>query len=361
MECEDKKPVMYAILIAMLFGGTAPVAKLLLEDVAPLTLAALLYIGSGAGLLIYYGSGRLRGRNRTHAEASLKRGDLPWVSGVTLFGGILAPVVLMYSMQATPAMTAAMLLNFEPVATTLFAALIFREHVGGKVWVALTLITAACLLLAWEPGATFGISLAAAGILLTCTFWALDNNISQKIAGKDPLATVIIKGMAAGAIVLGVALLLGQPLPPMDVALAAMVLGFVSYGGLTSVLFLFALRGIGTSRTGAFLAMAPLFGVAFSVLLLAEQPDLAFLLAVPLMALGAWLLISEEHSHLHRHSSEVHEHRHRHDDGHHVHDHDPADPPHDARGFHSHRHRHEELVHEHPHRPDIHHRHGHER
>ncbi|MDG6257912.1 MAG: DMT family transporter [Methanomicrobiaceae archaeon] len=361
MEYGDKKPVIYAILIAMLFGGTAPVAKLLLEETAPLTLAALLYIGSGAGLLLYYGTGWLRGRDRNHAEASLKKSDLPWIAGVILFGGILAPVVLMYSMQATPAMTAAMLLNFEPVATTIFAAVIFREHVGGKVWVALSLITGACLLLAWEPGAAFGVSLAAVGILLTCTFWALDNNISQKLAGKDPLATVILKGIGAGAIVLGVALLLGQPLPPVDVAFAAMTLGFVSYGGLTSVLFLFALRGIGTARTGAYLAMAPLFGVAFSVLLLAEQPDLMFGLAVPLMALGALLLISEEHSHHHHHPAGVHEHRHRHDDGHHDHDHSPGDPAPDARGYHSHTHRHEEVVHEHPHKPDIHHRHGHGR
>lgn len=360
MGFEEKKPVIYAILIAMLFGGTAPVAKLLLEDVAPLTLAALLYIGSGAGLLLYYGAGCMRGRKRTHAEASLKRSDLPWVAGVTLFGGILAPVALMYSMQATPAMTAAMLLNFEPVATTVFAALIFREHVGGRVWAALSLITAACLLLAWEPGATFGVSLAAVGILLSCTFWALDNNISQKVSGKDPLATVIIKGMGAGAIVLGAALLLGQPLPPAGTALAAMLLGFVSYGGLTSVLFLFALRGIGTSRTGAFLAMAPLFGVTFSVLLLAEQPDLAFVTAVPLMALGAGLLIFEKHAHPHRHPAEVHEHRHRHDDGHHDHEHAAGDPPVEG-GYHSHLHRHEEVVHDHPHKPDIHHRHGHER
>jgi drug/metabolite transporter (DMT)-like permease len=361
MEFEEKKPVICAVLIAVLFGGTAPVAKLLLVDLAPLTLAGLLYVGSGIGLLLYYGTGWARGRTRNHVEASLKKSDLPWVAGVTLFGGILAPVVLMYSMQATPAVTAAMLLNFEPVATTVFAALIFREHVGGKIWVALSLITAACLLLAWEPGATFGVSLAALGILLTCTFWALDNNISQKISGKDPLATVIIKGLGAGSIVLGIALLLGQPLPPADVAVAAMFLGFVSYGGLTSVLFLFALRGIGTSRTGAYLAMAPLFGVSISMLLFAEQPDLLFLLALPLMALGAWLLISEEHGHPHHHPAEVHEHRHHHHDGHHAHDHASCDPALDGRGCHSHLHRHEEVVHDHPHKPDIHHRHVHER
>jgi hypothetical protein len=140
-----------------------------------------------------------------------------------------------------------------------------------------------------------------------------------------------------------------------------MVLGFVSYGGLTSVFFIHALRGIGTARSASFLAIAPLFGVPIAFILFTDLPGPTFFLAAPIMALGVWLLLTEHHAHPHLHPAEIHEHRHRHDDLHHDHIHPPNTPPLLPSGDHSHLHSHEEVTHDHPHRPDIHHRHLHER
>jgi hypothetical protein len=136
--------------------------------------------------------------------------------------------------------------------------------------------------------------------------------------------------------------------------LAAGLLGFVSYG-LSLVLFVLALGGLGTARTGAYFSTAPFVGAALSLLLFAEQPTLVFWLAGTLMALGVWLHISERHAHLHAHEALAHNHRHRHDE-HHQHSHDF---PWDGSEPHTHPHVHEPLVHSHPHFPDIHHRHKH--
>ena len=357
-----RTPILCALITAVLIGGSAPFTKLLLDGAGPLALAALVSLGSGSGALLFSLFGTAAGTQRSHVEAPPGRSDIPWLIGVTVFGGVLAPVTLIFSLPGTPAATAALLLNFEAVATTLIAAAIFGEWVSRRVWVALGCITASCLLLTCDPVTGFGLSLPALGILLTCLFWAVDNNLGQRLSAKDPLLTISIKGIGAGIITLLFAVAAGEPFPDPVTTAAAMVIGFLCYGGLTSILFLLALRGIGAARAGSLLAVSPFFGVLFSLVLFAELPAGAFYVALPVMALGAWLLISEEHSHPHRHPPVVHEHRHRHDDLHHDHTHTVDDPPlSSATDEHSHVHAHAELVHEHPHQPDIHHRHPHRR
>ncbi len=294
-------------------------------------------------------------------EAPPGRSDIPWLIGVTISGGILAPIILIISLPGTPAATASLLLNFEAVATTLIAAAIFREWVSRRVYVALGCITASCLLLTYDPAADFGLSLPALGILLTCFFWAVDNNLGQRLSEKDPFLTISIKGIGAGSVTLLLAIAAGEQLPGPATTAAAMLIGFLCYGGLTSILFLLALRGIGAARAGSLLAISPFFGVLFSFILFAGLPAGVFYAALPVMILGAWLLVTEKHSHLHRHPPMIHEHRHRHDDLHHDHTHTADDPPLSVDGEHSHMHEHAELIHEHPHQPDIHHRHSHRR
>lgn len=359
MHSHDNRPIAAALLAAALIGLAAPLAKLLLGEVDPITLAALLYLGSGLGVFLIGGVQAARGRDRRHTEAPLRRGDLPWLLGVIISGGVVAPVLLMVSLESVPAATAAVLLNFEAVATTLIAALIFAEPVGRRIWAAMACITLSCVVLSWDPGAVLGFSLPALGILATCVLWALDNNLGQRLSGRDPFQVIAVKGIAAAAITLALAFMLGERLPDLTTASVAMLFGFVSYGGLVSVLFLLALRGMGTARTGSLLAIAPLFGVIFSFAVFPELPEILLFAAAPLMALGVWLLCSENHVHLHHHPALVHEHRHRHDDRHHDHAHAPGDPPLTPAGDHSHSHRHDPLEHDHPHRPDIHHRHTH--
>lgn len=357
---KNKLPVIYALLAAALFGSSAPAAKILLTEIAPVTLGGLFYLGSGFGLLIYMWLERLSGGDRHAIEAAVTRSDLPYVIGIVLFGGILAPMILMVSLQYTPSATASLLLNFEPVATTILAVLFFHEAVGKRIYAALGLITVSCVILSYDPSAAWGFSIAAMGILLTCTCWALDNNISRNVAAKDPIPIVTIKGIIAGIVMVMVALVLGETMPEPSIALIAMVVGFFSYGGITSVLFMWALRGIGTARTGAILAVSPFFGVVISLFVFPDSLTPAFYIALPVMGVGAYLLMTENHSHMHTHTAIFHEHRHSHDDMHHDHEHLGFEPPLSSSGEHCHPHQHKELIHEHPHKPDIHHRHSHE-
>ncbi|HDQ08289.1 MAG TPA: DMT family transporter [Methanoculleus sp.] len=354
---------LYMLTGALLFGAAAPFAKLLGTAIAPVTLSAFVYLGSGIVLSGYYAFARRFGRRDQH-QAPFERSDIPYVTGSILTGAVIATIVLMVSLQHTPATTASLLLGFEAVATTLIAAGLFHEAVGRRVWVALTLITGACVLLAYEPEGAFGISLGALGVIAATFCWGLDTNLSRHFSGKDPVRYVSIKGLSGGMIMLVLAVLLGQPMPPTaGLALAAMGVGLMGFGGLMTICFLVALRSLGASRSAAFFSMNPFFGVFVAFIIFQEMPGPLFYAAFAVMVLGAGLLITETHSHQHRHERLVHDHRHRHDDPHHTteagHVHGPEIPPLGKGGYHAHRHIHNEMAHEHSHVPDLHHRHGH--
>jgi drug/metabolite transporter (DMT)-like permease len=352
MKNQRQRSTIQALLAAMLFGASAPLAKLLLGDIQPVMLAGMLYLGSGFTLsiltIITHSSIK-----KVDAEAKLKGKDYVWLGGAVLAGGIGAPILLLVSLQKTPASTASLLLNFEAVATGVIAWLLFREAISKRALIAISLITTAGILLTLDTTGTWGFSLGALGILGACLLWGLDNNLTRNISSKDPVMITMLKGLAGGLFSVLLALSLGNFFPPLSLLFAALILGGLSYGA-SIVLFIRAMRGMGAARTSALFNIAPLIGVILSLLLLGDQPGWMFYLTLPILATGAWLLMSEAHTHEHHHLPVTHEHAHNHSDGHHTHNHDVL-----VTGSHSHIHVHEEQVHDHDHLPDTHHRHAH--
>ncbi len=340
-----------ALLAALLFGASTPLAKSLLGQIAPLLLASLLYLGSGVALL---GSWLLSRRFGTGPRvAALQVGALPWLSGAIVFGGILGPWLLMQGLARTPASNASWLLNLEGVFTALLAYGLFGEHIGRRIAVGMGLIVAGGLILSWRGVQQLAESVGPLAIVAACLCWALDNNLTRQIAAGDALFIAGSKGLVAGLVTLALALALGQPLPGPALILGATVVGAAGYGASLS-LFIVALRHAGAARTGAYFSLAPFCGVALSVLLLHEPLAASFWLALSFMAAGVWLHVSERHAHTHSHAPLAHSHRHTHDE-HHRHAHDF--PVIDA-AAHTHIHVHAPLCHSHPHYPDIHHRHS---
>jgi drug/metabolite transporter (DMT)-like permease len=167
-------PIGYALLAATLFGISTPLSKILVGDISPVFLVSFLYLGTGVGMFLL---GRISksGQTSLSGEAGIQGPDVPWLILAILAGGLIAPILLMSSLEITPAATASLLLNFEGVATMVIAFLVFREEVGKRIWIALGIITLASILLSWNPDAGFGLS-AAQSILLACVFWGIDNN-----------------------------------------------------------------------------------------------------------------------------------------------------------------------------------------
>lgn len=337
--------ILQALLAALFFGASAPVSKVLLGDVPPVLMAAFLYLGSGTGISFVILSRKLTSHQR---EAGIRRPDVKWLVGAIISGGILAPIVLMISLKNTPASTASLLLNFEGVGTTLIALFYFRESISRRALTAIAAITVASIFLSTNFQSGFGFSLGALGVILACVLWGVDNNFTRNISAKDPLTIVAWKGLVAGTFSLLLGLFLGQQLPTLTTLLGILLLGFISYG-LSTMLFIYSMRGLGAARTSALYGTAPLAGVLLSILIFKDPITLLFGIAGVLMVAGAWLLANEKHAHFHIHMPVVHEHIHRHDEDFHAHSEIPAS--------HSHTHEHPRTEHEHDHMPDIHHRH----
>jgi len=355
MRAGARRGVGLALLAAALFGISAPFAKLLLRDAAPQVLAGLLYLGSGAGLALVWLRRRIMNSAR---EARLTRRDAPWLAGAVAFGGGLGPVLLMIGLALTPASSASLLLNLEGVFTALLAWFVFRENFDRRIAFGMAAIVAGGVVLSWEGAVRWGGIVGPLAVAGACFCWAIDNNLTQKVSAGDPVQIAMLKGLAAGTANTAIALALGSSLPSMTLAGGALGLGFLSYG-VSLVLFVFALRHLGTARTAAYFSVGPFVGAVVSLAVFRERPTLLLVAGATLMGVGVWLHLSERHEHEHRHETMEHGHAHVHDE-HHQHDHMPDDPPVTDPLPHTHLHRHEPLVHTHPHYPDIHHRHGHD-
>jgi drug/metabolite transporter (DMT)-like permease len=276
--------------------------------------------------------------------------------GAIAFGGVLGPLALMFGLTRTPGATASLLLNLEAVLTAALAWIVFRENAGRRIVAGMAAIVAGGVVLSWpQAGTSAGAWPGPLAVAGACLCWAIDNNLTRKVSASDALFIAGIKGLVAGIVNSALALVFGSRLPALGVGRPILLVGFLGYG-VSLVLFVLALRGLGTSRTGAYFSTAPFLGALISLLMLHEAVSPLFWLAAALMAFGVWLHLTERHVHDHVHDRLEHGHRHVHDE-HHQHTHpfewDGAEP-------HSHRHVHAPMRHSHPHFPDIHHRHTHD-
>lgn len=277
-----------------------------------------------------------------------------WLALAAFSGGVIGPVLLMGGLAHTTATSAALLLNLEGVLTALLAWFVFRENFDRRIALGMAAIVSGGLVLAWGGSLILTTALGPVMIAGACLAWTVDNNLTRKVSQADPVQVALLKGCVAGVANVAIALGLGSALPPLGVLGAAVVVGFAGYG-VSLVLFVAALRHIGTARTGAYFSLAPFFGGLVAVLALREAVTVRIVAAGSLMALGVWLHLTERHEHEHGQEETAHEHRHVHDE-HHQHGHDGSEPPGEP---HSHWHVHARLTHRHAHFPDIHHRHEH--
>lgn len=347
---KDIKAITMAILAAALFGISAPVSKLLLAEIPPTFMAALLYLGAGFGMLAITIFKNLRKKERN--EASITKKDSPYVIGMIALD-IAAPICLMIGLNMTTSANASLLNNFEIAATSLIALFVFKESVGKRMWIAIALITLSSMLLSIEDYSSFSFSFGSFFVLLACLCWGFENNCTRMLSLKDPLQIVVIKGIGSGMVSLIIALILKQSGTNILFIFSTLLLGFVAYG-LSIYFYILAQRELGAARTSAFYAVAPFIGVILSIIIFGQKITISFVLASALMLVGAYFAVIERHGHTHIHEETAHEHRHGHNDNHHTHSHDYV-----IDGEHSHFHIHEKVKHLHNHTTDMHHTHHH--
>ena len=325
-----------AILAAALYAINIPLSKLLLNRLAPTMLAAFLYLGAGLGLsIVSFFTGKRK------KEESLSRAELPYTIGMVVLD-IAAPILLMLGLERTNSANAALLNNFEIVATSLIAFLIFREVLSKRLTLAIVLVTFASILLSFEGEGSFAFNTGSLLVLGASVCWGFENNCTRMLSSKSSVQITTIKGICSGLGSLVIALLLGEHLPGILWIAAALLLGFVSYG-LSINFYIRAQKNLGAAKTSAYYSVAPFLGAVLGMLLLGERPTAPFCFGFVVMVAATILMVKDtvslQHTHEHTH---IHSHEHRHGGLVHTHEHE-----------HSHQHTHihgqEEAVHSHSH------------
>lgn len=282
---ERRNPsVLWAILAAALYAINAPASKLLLQDVSPTMMAAMLYLGAGVGMLLL-GIGRQRlGMGKT--EQKLTRKDLPFTIGMIVLD-VAAPICLMIGLTSTTSANASLLNNFEIVATSLIALVIFKEAISKRLWLAIGLITLSSVILSFEDASSLNFSIGSVFVLLACICWGVENNCTRMMSQSDPLEIVVLKGFGSGLGSLVIALVIGEQFPAPRFILLTLLLGFVAYG-LSIFFYVYAQRRLGAAKTSAYYAVAPFIGVILSLLIVQELPTPSFWVALAIMILGTY-------------------------------------------------------------------------
>jgi drug/metabolite transporter (DMT)-like permease len=332
---------------AVLFGVSTPFAKLLLPSSGPFMLAGLLYLGAGIGLTV------IAPFRRAGREAPLSRSDIPTLAAMVVAGGIAGPLLLLAGLARMPGGEASLLLNLEAPFTIGIAVLFFGESLGRRELLGAAAVVLGGLLLAYGPSGGSVQALGALAVAGASLAWSVDNNLSQRLSLRDPVAVTRVKTLVAGCVNVVAAMAMGDQLPGAVPLAGALATGFFGYG-VSIVLHLLALRQVGAARQAAYLATAPFVGALAAMPILGERLTWKEVGAGLVMAVGVAVLVRARHGHRHMHDAVAHDHAHVHDE-HHVHDHEEGVPPEP----HSHPHQHPPLAHDHAHQPDPHHRHRH--
>ena len=306
------KAISYAIIAALFYAINVPFSKILLENVAPTLMAAFLYLGAGIGVGIMY----LFHFNDESREERLSKCDLPYTIGMVVLD-IIAPILLMIGISLGTSANASLLGNFEIVATTIIALLVFREKVSKKLWVAIVLITLSSIILSIDGSGSFQFSIGSLFVLGATICWGLENNCTRNISSKSTYQIVTIKGFFSGIGSLVVALILSENFPNVKYIFYALLLGFVAYG-LSIFTYIRAQKTLGAAKTSAYYAVAPFIGALLAFLLLHESLTMSFGISFIIMIIGTILVVLDTlaQSHMHYH---IHTITHTHDGVKHTH------------------------------------------
>ena len=293
------KAIILAFLAALFYAVNVPCSKVLLSDVAPTFMAAFLYLGAGLGVGIMY---LFRFKNEKRSD-KLDRTDIPYTIGMVVLD-IIAPILLMMGISTGSAANASLLGNFEIVATTLIAFVIFKEKVSWKLWIAIVLVTVSSIIISFGGMDSLKFSIGSLLVIGATICWGLENNCTRKISGKSTYQIVTIKGLCSGIGSFIIALTLKENLPGVKTIIVILILGFVAYG-LSIFTYVRAQNALGAAKTSAYYAASPFIGVLLSVIFLREQLTAVFLIAMLVMIVGTALIVYEtlvhSHTHVHRH------------------------------------------------------------
>lgn len=304
--------IICAILAAVFYALNTPFSKVLLKNISPTFMASFLYLGAGIGVGFMY----LFQYKKEDSSMRLSRKDLPYTILMVVLD-VIAPIFLMIGISIGSSANASLLGNFEIVATSIIALVIFKEDVSKNLWIAIVFITLSSIILSFEGQESFRFSYGSLFVILATMSWGLENNCTRKISNKSSYQIVTIKGLCSGIASLIISIIIGEKFPEIRYTFYALLLGYVAYG-LSIFLYVRSQRDLGAAKTSAYYAIAPFIGTFLCFLVNGEALSVSYFVGLILMIVGTVFVVIDtcliKHTHLHTHTI-----RHTHDGSTHTH------------------------------------------
>lgn len=292
--------IICAILAAVFYALNTPFSKVLLKNISPTFMASFLYLGAGIGVGFMY----LFQYKKEDSSMRLSRKDLPYTILMVILD-VIAPIFLMIGISIGSSANASLLGNFEIVATSIIALVIFKEDVSKNLWIAIVFITLSSIILSFEGQESFSFSYGSLFVILATMSWGLENNCTRKISNKSSYQIVTIKGLCSGIASLIISIIIGEKFPEIRYTLYALLLGFVAYG-LSIFLYVRSQRDLGAAKTSAYYAIAPFIGTFLCFLVNGEALSASYFVGLILMIVGTVFVVIDtcliKHTHLHTHT-----------------------------------------------------------
>ena len=243
-------------------------------------MAGFLYLGAGTGMLI---TNAFR-KDEAASVKAFSHSDIPYLIGMVVLD-VIAPIMLMLALTSSPAANISLINNFEIVATSVIALIIFREKISGKLWTGIILITVASIMLSFEGTESLVFTKYSVFALIACVAWGFENNCTRKLSSGDPIKIVVIKGLGSGIGAIIVAVCAGEQISLSVNILYALLLGFVAYG-LSVFFYIKAQKELGAAKTSAYYAVSPFIGALLSLIICGNLPNIFFLISCLIMGIG---------------------------------------------------------------------------
>jgi len=288
-----------AVASAVLFGISSTLNKTALENVHPTVVAGMIYLVGGVFLFGIHVSPLCKTIlslfETPEAEAKISGKDFRILAFVILCGSIIAPLLLLNGLTVTTAINASLLLNAESLFTVLIAFVFLKERGTRREYLSIFMLLVGVVFVTTN-GEFQHLSLTenVLGNLLiigACLFWGIDNNLSRFLSKKRDIILVTgLKCFIGGFALLVLSLLLGINLSiplisiPYLLSVGALSIAF------SILLFLFALKKIGSMRTGVIYSTSSLFGAVLAFAVLREAFTPIQLIAGLVMLLGVYVL-----------------------------------------------------------------------
>lgn len=274
--------IVFAILAALCYSLVNPINKLINSDISPLFSASMLYFGTFLVGLIYFLVQIIF--KKYQSKDNLEKKDIPFLLLAILFHSGAA-ISLMFGLTYLSSSNASLLGSFELISTSLIAFLLFKENISKWLWIGIIFIFSACVIISLGDLENLNFSIGSILCLISPICFGFANNFLKKISHKNPAISIGLIGLGGGLISLIVGFIVGERFVSFTPVIIEVSVGMISYG-IALILFIYAERFVGASKTSAFFSLAPFIAIILSLIIFQEVPNYTFYIGLGLLVVG---------------------------------------------------------------------------